>query len=213
MTRTIDLIALVRADWRRLAAWLLGGWLVFTVVLLLALVDLGCLDCPDRSVDRFTGLKVLLFCLVYAMAPWVFSVQALHHGTDVLRHMPLSHRDINRFMLLRGLMLGLACLPMWGLVLWVLPRFGFPVHPWLVVFAGLTVLAYQLIGMVAGKFVAVAVAAVFPILIFPPHNHRLLSGPLEFATTPWAAAILVLVIVTALPRVLSRPLPHSWRRR
>ena len=111
MARTTDLLALILADWRRLGAWLLGGWAVFAVVLLLALADLGCRGCPPGTVERFTALKVLLFCLVYAMAPWVFSVHAVQHGTGMLRALPLARRDLNRFMILRGVILGLACLP------------------------------------------------------------------------------------------------------
>ena len=41
MARTTDLLALIRADWRRLIKWLLGGWAVFALVLLLALVARG----------------------------------------------------------------------------------------------------------------------------------------------------------------------------
>jgi hypothetical protein len=65
--------------------------------------------------------------------------------------------------------------------------------------------------MVAGQFARVAVAAVFPLLIFPPHTHRLLSGPLNFAASPWAACLLAVMIATALPRVLARPLPSGER--
>ena len=213
MTRTIDLLALIRADWRRLAGWLLGGWSLFALVLLLALVDLGCRGCPAGAVARFTAMKVMLFCLVYAMSPWVISVYAVHHGTELLAGLPLTHRDINRFILLRGLVLGLACLPLWGLVLWLLPRFGMLIEPWLVVFAALGILAYQLFGMVTGQLVRVTVAAVFPLVIFPPHTYRLLAGPLRLAGTPWAAAVLALAIVLVLPWVLARPLPHTARRR
>ena len=74
----------ILADWRRLAGWLAGGWAIFALVLLLALVDLGCRGCPAGTVDRFTAMKVLLFCLVYAMAPWVFSVHVLHRGIEAL---------------------------------------------------------------------------------------------------------------------------------
>lgn len=212
MAGTTDLLALVRADWRRLVSWLLGGWAVFALVLLLALVDLGCRGCPPGTVAAFTATKVALFCLVYGMAPWVFSVHSLHHGVPQLIGLPLSRRDVNRFVLLRGIVLGLACLPVWALLLWILPRYGFGVEPWLVVTAALSVFAYQLLGMCTGTFVRVTVAAVFPLIIFPPHSHRLLAGPLAFACTPWAAAILIVGIAVALPHVLNRPLPRAARR-
>jgi len=212
VTRTTDLLALIRADWRRLVAWLVGGWSLFALVLLLALAYLGCRGCPPGTVAPFTAMKVSLFCLVYAMAPWVFSVHSVHHGTGLLAGLPLAHRDINRFMLLRGLVLGLACLPMWVIVLRELPRFGMAVPPWLVVFTALGLLAYQLFGMVTGRFVRIAVAAVFPFLVFPPGAYRLLAAPLRIASTPWAAAILAVAIFAALPRVLARPLPQGERR-
>ena len=53
MAGTTDLLALVRADWRRLLGWLLGGWAVFALVLMLALAYLGCRGCPAGTVDRF----------------------------------------------------------------------------------------------------------------------------------------------------------------
>jgi hypothetical protein len=212
MARTTDLLALIWADRRRLAAWLAGGWTVFALVMLLALTDLGCRGCPPGTVARFTTIKVLLFCLVYSMSPWAFSVHVVHLGTDILAGLPLSCRDINRFLLLRGLVLGLACLPVWGLILWVLPRFGFAIHPWLLGSVGLGLLAYQLFGMVTGTFVRVAVAAIFPFLVFPPHTHQLLRRPLEFAATPWAVVLMAVLIMLALPRVMSRPLPRAGRR-
>jgi hypothetical protein len=212
MARTTDLLALIRADWRRLIKWLLGGWAVFALVLLLALVDLGCRGCPPGTVAAFTGIKVQLFSLVYAMAPWVFSVHVVHHGTEVLLGLPLSHRDINRFEFLRGIVLGVLCLPMWGLVLWILPRYGFMVHPWLVVFTALGLLAYQLFGMVVGLFWRVAVTAVFPFLVFPPHTHRLLGGPLEFATTPWAPTFLALALLGFMPWVLAKRYSGTERK-
>ena len=151
MARTIDLLALIRADWRRLGAWLLGGWTIFVLVMSLALVDLGCRGCPPGTVAPFTAMKVLLFCLVYAMAPWVFSVQSGQHGIGMLAGLPLARRDINRFVLLRGFVLGIVCLPAWGFLLWVLPRFGMAIHPWLVattVTAVLVVLALPSLRMV-----------------------------------------------------------------
>jgi hypothetical protein len=66
--------------------------------------------------------------------------------------------------------------------------------------------------MLTNQVVRVAVTAVFPIVIFPPHTHRLLAGPLEFAGTPWAAAIMAVLIALALPRVLDRPLPRDGGR-
>ena len=213
MAGTADLFALIRADWRRLVAWLLGGWSIFALVLLMALGYLGCQGCPPGTVSRFLSMKVLLFCLVYAMGPWVFSVHDVHHGTELLARMPLSRRDINRFMLLRGILLGLACLPMWVLVFRVLPLFGMAIHPWMAVSAGLGVLAYQLFGMMANLFVRVAVFALFPLLIFPPYGPGLLAGPLNFANSPVSAVLLAVLITVALPRVLNRPLPAAGRRR
>ena len=35
MAGIIDLLAVIRADWRRLLGWLLGGWALFTLVFLL----------------------------------------------------------------------------------------------------------------------------------------------------------------------------------
>ena len=67
-----------------LAGWLAGGCSIFALVLRLAVVELGCRGCPAGNVERFTAMKVLLFCLVYAMAPWVFSVHVLHRGTEAL---------------------------------------------------------------------------------------------------------------------------------
>jgi hypothetical protein len=212
VARTTDLMALVAADWRRLALWLLGGWSVFGLVLLLAMVDLGCRGCPPGTVSLFTTQKVVLFCLVYALSPWVFSVHAVHHGIGMLTGLPLSQRDINRFILVRGLVLGLLCLPAWAFVLWLLPGFGFTIPPWLAVSSLLGVLAYQLLGMVTGQVVRVAVAAVFPLLIFPPHSPRVLAGPLNFAATPWAAVLLAVLIALAVPRVLAHPLPRAERR-
>jgi len=212
MARTIDLLALIRADWRRLGAWLLGGWTIFVLVMSLALVDLGCRGCPPGTVAPFTAMKVLLFCLVYAMAPWVFSVQSGQHGIGMLAGLPLARRDINRFVLLRGFVLGIVCLPAWGFLLWVLPRFGMAIHPWLVATTALAMVAYQVFGMVTKQFVRLAVVAVFPLVIFPPHTHRWLAGPLAFANTPWAAVLLGVAIAVALPRVLARPLPFDGRR-
>jgi hypothetical protein len=82
----------------------------------------------------------------------------------------------------------------------------------LAVCTGLGVLAYQLFGMVTGRLLRIAVAAAFPLLIFPPHAHRLLATPLHFASTPWAAAVMAAAIVLAVPRVLARPLPSPGRR-
>lgn len=212
MARTNDLLALIRADWRRLLGWLLGGWAIFTLVFLLALVDLGCRGCPPGTLPRFTAQKVLLFCLFYGMSPWVFSVHSVHLGTDILAGLPVTRREINGFMVLRGLVLGLCCLPVWGLVFWLLPRYGMQVHPWLAVFAGLSILAYQLFGMVTRTFTRVAVVAVFPLLIFPPHTHRLLAWPLNLASTPWPSLVLAAAILISLPVVLARPLPQAGRR-
>ena len=61
MARTVDLLALIGADWRRLVGWLLGGWAVFAIVLMLALGYLGCRGCPPGTVDRFieaTGIDI-----------------------------------------------------------------------------------------------------------------------------------------------------------
>lgn len=206
-----DLLALVAADRRRLVAWLAGGWTVFAVVLSLALVDLGCHGCPPGVVDPFTAQKVLMFCLVYAMAPWLLSVHVLDQSTELLAALPLTTREINHFVVLRGGLLGLACLPLWGLVLWLLPRFGFLVHPWLVSFVALGVLAYQLFGLITGVFWRVAVAAVFPLIIFPPHTYRLLAGPLHTATTPWPSLALLLMILAAWPWVMRRARPRKGR--
>ena len=147
MAGTTDILVLILADWRRLAAWLLGGWSIFALVLLMAVGYLGCHGCPPGTVSRFLSMKAHLFCLVYAMGPWAFSVHAVHRGTGLLAQLPLSRRDINRFMLFRGILLGVACLPMWLLVFRVLARFGMTAHPMLAVVVGLGLLAYQLFGM------------------------------------------------------------------
>ncbi|MEN8007338.1 MAG: hypothetical protein ABFS42_10010 [Candidatus Krumholzibacteriota bacterium] len=211
MSRTRDLLRLAAADRRRIGLYLLGGWAMFALIFIIAMNDLGCASCPEETVDRFLGMKVLHFCLLYAMAPWVIFILGVHQNTGVMVNLPLSRRQINQSLLLSGGILFLCCLPAWAFLVWQLPINGIPIHPWMFVFSAFGLLLYQLYGMLVNVFWRAAVPGIFPFLIFPPHSHETFKEVFETMTTPWPSVILLVLVLLAIPRVLARPLPRNVR--
>ena len=93
MVRTRDLLHLAGADRARIGYYMLGGWAMFFLIFVIAMNDVGCESCPETEVGPFLGMKILNFCLLYAMAPWVIFILGVPHNSGVLTSLPLSRQQ------------------------------------------------------------------------------------------------------------------------
>lgn len=211
MAGTTTLLRFATADWRRVAIYFVAGWALFALVLVIALNDLGCKECELGSVEYFVGLKMLFYLLLYAMDPWVIFSLNVSLNTGLRFTLPLSRAQINRSMLLHGLVVFLCSLPAWGLLAWLLPHYGIALQPWMFVFAALGLLLYQMLCMRVNVFWRAIVPGMYPLLFLPPHEHELFRGFLEAMTTPWPSVLLLALIAAGTPFVLRAPVRSQDR--
>jgi hypothetical protein len=202
--------SIIRADWRRFAYLLLGGWAMFAVVFVFAYEGLTQDCCPAAAKPGLYILKILLFLLAYAQSPAVLWAQLggnhIYFRQKLLATLPMSRTRLNLVHYATGGVLLAGGLPPMLATYLFWRHVGIPFEPWMAV-STLLAVAFFLVLSMRNLFPRVLIPLFFALIIIPG-TENFLAFPLELMTERAVAPGLAIITFLFAAWAIRRPTPH-----